>query len=177
VKNNNSKKEFIFMAEKKEAKPKQAKTEKTPKKAVAVEGEKIYTIPLREAYKKSERKRSPYAMRAIREYLLLHTRANEVKLGEKLNEAVWARGIKKPARSVRVHVIKDGGVAKAELVGYEFRDFKAAPKTEKKGAREKLMDRLGPKAAQKEKEDKLAEGKAKPEAAKPMESHEVGESA
>ncbi|MBI3190666.1 60S ribosomal protein L31 [archaeon] len=128
------------------------------------ENERIFTIPLGKTYKrKSERKRSPYSIRLIRDYLKKHTKAKTVKFGQNLNSNVWERGIRRPVRKVRVKVIMDGDVLKAELVGFEYTDFKAAPKTEKKSAKEKLMERLGPKALQKEKEEKAVEGKEETE--------------
>ncbi len=133
----------------------------------------VYTIPLRKAFKKAEKKRTPYAARLIRNYLKKHTKAEEIKLGRKLNEKVWERGIRKPPRRVRVKVMKEGNVAKVELLGFEYEEFKALAKKEKKGMKEKLLGRLGPKAAKKQEEEKLAEGEKKPEAAEKAESHEV----
>ncbi len=126
--------------------------------------EKIYTIPLREAYKKARKKRTPYAMRAVKKYIKMHAKVGTVKVGSHLNEALWERNIKKPPRRVRVKIVKDGDVAKAELIGFEYIEFKAKPKTEKKGMRERLTERLGPKAQQKEELEKKIEGKEeKPE--------------
>lgn len=139
--------------------------------------ERIITIPLREALKKSERKRANYAVRYVRSFIQKQTKAEDVKLGAKLNEAVWARGMKKPPRSVRVKMVKDGNIVKAELVGFDYQEFSAKPRTEKKGAKEKLMERLGPKALKKEEEEKMIEGSKKAEAAKHVERHEVGEGA
>jgi len=124
--------------------------------------EKIYTIPLREAFKKARAKRVPYAVRTVQNYIKMHAKVGDVKLGSHLNEALWKRSIKKPPRRLRVKVVKDGDIAKAELVGFEYVDFKAKPKTEKKGMRERLVERLGPKAQQKEELEKTIEGK-KPE--------------
>jgi len=39
------------------------------------------------------------------------------------------------------------------IIGFEYKDFKAKPKAEKKGMKDKLMERLGPKAMQKQQED------------------------
>ncbi len=130
---------------------------------MADEKERIFTIPLRESYKKSERKRSPYTIRLVRDYLKKHTKASDVKLGDEINKAVWARGMRKPLRRIRVKAIMINDVVKAELVGFDYKEFKAAPKTEKKGAKEKLMERLGPKAMQKEKEEKAIDGTGKDE--------------
>lgn len=121
--------------------------------------EKIFTIPLREAYKKSVRKRSAYAARLVRSFLKTHTKAETVKLGQELNKTVWARGRSKPARKVRVKAVKEGNIVRAELIGFDYKEFKAAPKKEKKSAKERLMERLGPKALKKEEEEKATEGK------------------
>jgi large subunit ribosomal protein L31e len=121
--------------------------------------EKIYTIPLVESKKKCKNKRTPYAVKIVKNYLIKHTKAKEIKLGKQLNEEIWKRGIRKPPRRVRVKAIKDGDVVKAELIGFEYEEFKAKPKSEKKGMKEKLMARLGPKALKKEEEEKAIEGK------------------
>lgn len=121
---------------------------------------KIYNINVREAYKKSVRKRSPYAIRYVKGYLKKHTKASEVKIGPELNKTLWARGMKRPPASVRVKAVYDGLTVKAELVGFEYKDFKAKPREEKKSAKEKLLERLGPKAVQKEQEEKMIDGKA-----------------
>lgn len=120
--------------------------------------EKIYTIPLR-VDKKTRIKRSAHAVRIIRAYLKKHTKADEIKLGRKLNSAVWGRGAKKPPSSVRVKAVKDGSVVKAELLGFDYEEFRAKPKEEKKGMKEKLMERLGPKAQQKQQLEEKIEGK------------------
>lgn len=140
------------------------------------ETEKIFTIPLREAYKKAERKRVPYAARLVRSYLKTHTKAETIKIGNHLNEELWKRSISKPPRRVRVKAVKEGDVVKAELIGFDYVDFKAKPKKERKDMKEKLLERLGPKALKKEEEEKRIEGETgKPEKAVPVEKHEVGE--
>ncbi len=121
--------------------------------------EKIYTIPLRDAFRKARDKRVPYATRIIRNYVKTHAKVGAVKLGSRLNESLWQRGIQKPPRRVRIKVVKDGDVAKAELIGFEYTEFKAKPKTEKKGMRERLAERLGPKAQKQEEIEKKIEGK------------------
>ena len=121
--------------------------------------EKVFNIPLREVYKKSERKRSRYAASYVRNFIRKSMKAEEVKLGRKLNEKIWSRSMKKPPRNIRVKVVKDGNVVKAELFGFEYQDFKAKDKTEKKGMKEKLLSRMGAKGqAKQELEDKI-EGK------------------
>ncbi len=122
--------------------------------------EKIYNIRLTEAYKKALRRRSPYAVRIVKDYVKTHTKAKEVKIGRKLNETIWERGITRPARSVRIKVVKDGDTAKVELMGFEYKEFKTKAKKERQGMKEKLLERLGPKALKKEEQEKEIEGKA-----------------
>jgi large subunit ribosomal protein L31e len=123
------------------------------------ENEKVFNIPLKEAYKKSERKRTRYSVTIVRNFLKKSMSAEEVKLGSKLNEKLWERSMKKPPRSVRVKAVKEGTTVKAELFGYEYQEFRAKEKTEKQGMREKLMSRMGAKAAAKEELEKKIEGK------------------
>jgi large subunit ribosomal protein L31e len=138
--------------------------------------ERIYTIPLRKAYGKAHNRRVPYAVRLVKSYLKTHMKAETVKIGDKLNEEMWSRSISKPPRRIRVKAVKEGNVVKAELMGFDYKEFKATPKKERKDVKEKLMERLGPKAAQKEEEEKKIEGTAeKPAAAQREERHEVGE--
>ena len=140
--------------------------------------EKIYTIPLRKAYGKSHNRRVPYAVRLVKSYLKTHMKAEIVKIGDKLNEEMWSRSISKPPRRVRVKAVKEGNTVKVELMGFDYNEFKSTPKKEHKDMKEKLMERLGPKAAQKEEEEKKIEGSAgTPEKAKRVEQHEVGEGA
>ena len=145
-------------------------------KAETVSGEKIFTIPLRDAYRKAHNKRVPYAARLVRAYLKSHMKADEVKIGQHLNAELWSRSISKPPRRIRVKAFKEDGIVKAELMGHDYVDFKAQPKKERKDMKEKLLERLGPKAIKKEEEEKKIEGSTKEhEKVQHVEKHEVGE--
>ncbi len=137
---------------------------KTTKEKKESSVEKIYTIPLRKAYKKAHQKRTPYAVREVKKYIITHTKASSVKIGSRLNEELWGRGIEKPPRRVRVKAVVEEGTAKVELMGHDYTEFKAVPKKEKMDIKEKLMERMGQKAAKKEEMEKALEGKKeKPE--------------
>lgn len=99
------------------AKEKKQATEKT---------EKEYIIPLREKclpvprYKKANK-----AVKTIKEFLARHMKIydrdlNKIKIDKYVNEAVWARGIKKPLHKVKVKAIKEGDIVRVELA--EFSD-------------------------------------------------------
>ncbi len=101
--------------------------------------ERTYTIPLRKEYQKAPMyRRAKRAVNAVRTFLIKHMKSEKVKLGQQLNQAVWARGIKHPPHHVKVTVVKgDDGVVKAELFGFTFEEKKAPqPAEEKKGKKE-----------------------------------------
>jgi|SRR3990172_1785559 len=82
---------------------------------------KEFIIPLRRKFKKTARyKRTPKAIRAIKEFLVRHMKVYErdldkVKLDKYLNEFVWTRGIRNPPSKVKIKAIIDGDVIRAEL--------------------------------------------------------------
>jgi len=90
-----------------------------PKKAVE-EGQE-YVIPLRKRWKNVPRyKRAKKAVKSVKEFLVRHMKVrdgdlNKIKIDKYLNEAIWARGIRKPLSKVKVRVVKDGEVFRAEL--------------------------------------------------------------
>ncbi|MFH0949262.1 MAG: 50S ribosomal protein L31e [Candidatus Aenigmatarchaeota archaeon] len=134
----------------------------------------IFTIPLRDAFNKAHRKRVPYAARLVKDFVRTHTKCEEIKIGSRLNEKLWERGIKKPPRKIRVNVVKDGKIAKAELFGFEYQEF-VAKKLEKGkgGLMERMKSRMTPKEIKKQEEEKLAGGELKPEQAAKAEKHKA----
>jgi len=81
-----------------------------------VEGERIYTIPLRAVKKAPRWKRSKRAIALIREFLVRHTKAEYLILDNALNEKIWERGSQKPPSRVRVRVTRQEDTVRAELV-------------------------------------------------------------
>lgn len=124
--------------------------------------ERVFTIPLRKAYRKSWMKRAPYAVSLIKEFIRRHVKPHpeDVKIGEYLNQEIWKRGRKHPPRRVKIKVVIDGKTAKAELLGYEYKQMKVEEK-EPQGIKEKLQKRISPKTEEiKKLEDKI-KGKEK----------------
>jgi len=79
--------------------------------------ERMYTIPLREAWRSPRKNRVPRAIRLIRSFIQRHMKIG-LKVGleeeegrliisNEVNEWVWRRGIEKPPRKVRVKAVKD----------------------------------------------------------------------
>jgi large subunit ribosomal protein L31e len=69
--------------------------------------ERIYTIPLRRAWIVSRRKRTPKAVKLVRDFVLRHMKAESIVISNDLNEELWSRGIQKPPRRIRVKAEKD----------------------------------------------------------------------
>jgi len=107
-------------AEKEEEEAKPQKAKKTEEEEEIVE-ERIYTVPLGKASIMPPRKRSPRAMRMLRSFIIKHMKiaAKKPEEGEEeeepptltisneVNEKIWARGIEKPPRKIRIRAAKD----------------------------------------------------------------------
>ncbi len=102
---------------------------------------RTYTIPLRRGYANTPRyKRANKAVRVLKKYLVKHMKSEKVKIGPKLNDLLWVKGIKNPPSKVVVDVVKDeDNVVRAELSGIAYVDFKQQEKVAApKGLQEKL---------------------------------------
>ena len=69
--------------------------------------ERIYTIPLRKVWGPPRGKRTPRAMRLLRAFVKRHMKAENVEVSNEVNEELWARGIRKPPREIKVRLVKD----------------------------------------------------------------------
>ncbi len=69
--------------------------------------ERLYMIPLRDAYEASKTRRAKKAIRIIKEFARRHMKGENVKISEGVNKAVWNRGAEKPPRRITVLIRKD----------------------------------------------------------------------
>jgi large subunit ribosomal protein L31e len=120
--------------------------------------ERIYTIPLGDAYDAVRNKRAPKAVKILREYLTRHMKAEQVLLSEALNKYIWERSIQKPPRKVKVRVIKEDATARAYLADEKIEE----PKKEAEKKEEKPKE--APKA-----EEKASPAKETPKTEAPKE--------
>lgn len=86
--------------------------------------ENIYTIPFYPQLNKTPAyKRTPRAIRLLKEFILKHTKVDFVIIDEGLNEFMWKRGIRKPPRKVKVRAIvetvEEDKIATVELIHEE----------------------------------------------------------
>ena len=69
--------------------------------------ERIYTVPLKKAIAVPKYRRAEKAITILREFVQRHMKPEAVIIDTTVNEAIWARGIKKPPRKIRVRLSKD----------------------------------------------------------------------
>ena len=141
---------------------------KTETKTEKIERE--YIIPLRNEWKKVPRyKRANKAIKAIKEFLVRHMKIRDrdlkkIKVDKYLNETVWFKGIKKPPIKIKVKVVTEGDIIRAELseipdklkfkkLREEKREKRATEISEKK----KSMMEKAKESMQKPKEEKKTE--------------------
>ena len=78
--------------------------------------ERIYTIPLRDVKRVPRTKRSPKAMRYIREFIQKHMKAEDVIIDPAVNEKIWERGIEKIPSKIKVKAVKEDDEVEVTLV-------------------------------------------------------------
>jgi large subunit ribosomal protein L31e len=121
--------------------------------------ERIYTIPLGDAYLRVRNKRAKRAIAFVRAFALRHMKASEVGISQGTNSLVFRDGMQKPPRRIKVRIVKaDDGHAKVWLIGEEEK-IKAEEEKKKKETPKKEA----PKAS--EKKDAAIEGKIVPSSA------------
>jgi len=118
--------------------------EKTEKKTEKIERE--YVIPLRKQVSKVPRyKKANKAIRTIKEFLVRHMKIRDrdlkkIKIDKYLNEEVWFRGIRKPPQKIKVKVVKEGDIVRAELSDYpEKLKFKKAREEKREAQAEEVV--------------------------------------
>ena len=123
--------------------------------------ERIYTVPLKEAWNAQRYRRSERAMMVLKAFTVRHMKATTVTIDTSVNEAIWARGIKSPPHKIRVKMTKDDEgavtVTMAEV------DVKAEAKEARAEAKKKTKEKSKkPKAKAEKKTEAKAEAKAEP---------------
>jgi len=69
--------------------------------------EKFYDLNLRRIWVAPREKRTPRAVRYVRQYAAQRMKTDNVSLSEETNSLLWSRGISKPPRKIRIRVVKD----------------------------------------------------------------------
>tara|TARA_Y100000310_G_C20412457_1_gene682693 strand:+ start:277 stop:726 length:450 start_codon:yes stop_codon:yes gene_type:complete len=142
--------------------------------------ERTYNIPLRKHFRRTSKwKKTKKAVSGLQQFLKRHMKVEKVKLGPKLNEELWSKGGKNPPHHVKVDVISDDGVAKAELSGHKYID-KAELKKEAEKKKEEKPEEIKKKEEKPEEikkteeiqeKKKIVEKKEKKKTVKPKKSN------
>jgi large subunit ribosomal protein L31e len=74
---------------------------------IEVVEERIYTIPFRRVWATPRGKRTPRALRMLRDFVKRHMKTEKVEISNEVNQQLWARGITKPPRQIKVRLVKD----------------------------------------------------------------------
>jgi large subunit ribosomal protein L31e len=107
------------------------------------EQERIYTVPLKEAWNAQRYRRSERAMMVLKAFAKRHMKAETISVDTSVNEVIWARGIKSPPHKIRVKMTKDDEgkvtitMVEAEAEAKEKPKAKAKTKAEPKAEAEK----------------------------------------
>ena len=122
--------------------------------------ERVYNVPLRKEYMKAPNwKRTPKAVKALREFISKHMKSENVIIGKYANQLLWKNGIKNPPHHIKVNAVKDD----KSKVMVELVDLPGKAKRES----EKLKE------LEKRKEDKTKKEEAAKEAEKKEEKIEA----
>ena len=93
--------------EKEEEEEPEEEEEAEEEEEIEVVEERIYTIPFRKVWATPRGKRTPRASRTLRAFAMRHMKAENVEISNEVNEELWARGIRKPPREIKVRLVKD----------------------------------------------------------------------
>jgi len=125
--------------------------------------ERTYIVPLRKDYLKAPSwRRTPRAVKFLRDFMLRHMKGEKVLIGRFANELLWKHGMKNPPRKLHVHAIKDDkGVVKVELVqlpaAARRQDERIKALKQKKDRRESGKKGEEKKASEKDKKEQALE--------------------
>jgi large subunit ribosomal protein L31e len=79
-----------------------------PEEEEEIIDERIYTVPLRKAYWTGSRlRRANKSVKVLREFVERHMKPEELLIQPEVNDRLWARGIQKPPRRVRIRATKN----------------------------------------------------------------------
>lgn len=125
--------------------------------------ERIYTIPLQDAYEKPSTKRARRAVKLLRSFVARHMRVEEeaVSISGDTNALIWRDGMKKPPRRIKVKVSKEKDKASVTLLDEGERAAKIKARQDRKASEKKARA-----------QDRQKEAAAKPAADAKKQAHQ-----
>ncbi len=88
-------------------KPEKPAEKKEPEEEIEIVEERAYTVNLREAWKAPRKRRTPRAIRVLREFVKRNMKVESVIISNEINEEVWERSTKKPPHRLKIRAVKD----------------------------------------------------------------------
>jgi large subunit ribosomal protein L31e len=100
--------------------------------------ERVYTINLGKVKLSQSQHRAVRAINMIKEFARHHMKVEEIKIEEELAHQVWARGVRRPPRKIRVRMTKtdDGYILVSQYD--EEAESKVTPEKEAKKVEDKV---------------------------------------
>lgn len=80
--------------------------EEIPKEEEIID-ERIYVVPLAKARRGPRNKWAKKSVRFLRDFMTRHFKPESLVISQEVNERIWARGIQKPPRKLKVRVTKN----------------------------------------------------------------------
>ena len=128
--------------------------------------ERIYTIPLRDAFDHVRTKRGKRAIKLIQQFALKHMKADDVRVSEGVNSTILRDGIEKPPRRIKVRMVKgEDALVRVWLIGEEEKIKAAADKKKKESEDKKKTEEAAKKATEAKKDEAKKAADAKTAAA------------
>ncbi len=118
--------------------------------------ERAYTIPLRREFLKVPMyRRTKKAVKAVKEFLIKHMKAKEVKIHKELNDELLKHGRQNPPSKVKVKAVKFGNIVRVNLEGFSVEEPKKKEEKEikKEKSKEEVKEELTKTEEQKQKEE------------------------
>jgi large subunit ribosomal protein L31e len=85
---------------------------------VDINEERMYVVPLRKVKEASRTQRAAKATRVLKEFVVKHSKCENIKIDKELNEKLWERGIESSPSKIKIKVVKgeEGEEEKREVV-------------------------------------------------------------
>lgn len=117
--------------------------------------ERVYNVPLRKGSAMAARyRRAAKASRVLREFIVRHSKSENVKIGQYLNHKILERGRKNIPHHVLIKVTKDkDGLVRAELVGAPEEKQVSTKETKLKEIAKPVPEKLDVESVKREKEE------------------------
>lgn len=120
--------------------------------------EKIMTVRFTKVFEKPATKRAKSALHILKKAIKKETRAEQIKLTNKVNETLWKRGLFKSIRQITIKVVKEKEGVRAylpdEKIIVEKEKKKETPKNKKEEIQEKVEEVKGKKEESKNTKEK-----------------------